>query len=145
MFGVCLCPHRNDEVNNQWSYVLTSWPPADVYLHAAISNPFELKGNRLKHLRDAVCVKTLSELPSDQEIVLLASKQGLYVSGKTSLVDFDHPENCIYVFGNDDDLMTAEFFGDRTPDHIVYIPTNEELSSHTAGAIVLYDRATKNG
>jgi len=83
---------------------------------------------------------------SGDERVLVQPKKGKWVQGDTALPDFSHPANVVYCFGPDDGHLPPEEEGEY--DHKIYIPQVYEhvtLWSHQAAAIVLYDRAVKNG
>lgn len=59
------------------------------------------------------------------------------ISGMTSILDFEHPEECLYWFGGVHELVKKE------PENTiakVYIPMAEMILSPSAGAIFLWDR-----
>lgn len=60
-----------------------------------------------------------------------------------SLVQFDHPERCVYLLGAEDHGLTSEAM--ERVHHIVSIPSTRSLNVATAGSIVMYDRVAKRG
>lgn len=78
-------------------------------------------------------------------LILLAAENGR-IAGDENLADFVHPENAMYLFGNDVAWVTLDQIG-REPDHKVYIPTatRDDLFSWQAYAITAWDRVMKNG
>jgi hypothetical protein len=87
-------------------------------------------------------VELASELPSDCVTVRVQPEHGRYVQGAQSLCDFEHPEDCVYVFGSD-----VGFVKDDDCDYSVFIPSHTAwtLFASQAGAVVLYDRLLKHG
>lgn len=136
MFDVCLPVPTREELVDQWCYVFFNWEPRQVYLLGAIVNPYP----NYKIFRDAKCVYTADDLPSDQLIVKLD-----HTDTSVSLKEFDHPETPIYLFGPDDTDFDPRWMGSRTIDHTVHVPGEKvnSLFSHVAGAITFYDREQK--
>ena len=142
-FSVCMFFPRNEKEQNQWDYVLSPWCPATVYL---------VGEGTLPHLnnifKDAIQVETLTELPEDEQIILMAPQTGRFIQGDESLYDFVHPENAIYMFGPNHVNLTLEddFWDGRMPDHRVYVTvdTNDEMFNWIAGTVTLYDRRLKS-
>jgi hypothetical protein len=89
-------------------------------------------------------VVNLEEAPLYQGLptVLLAPPRGRYIQGETSLLDFDHPEEALYVFGPDN-----EHFSGLEADHLVYIPTDskDEMYSWVACVVTMWDRRLQYG
>lgn len=65
------------------------------------------------------------------------------VPGAESLVDFEHPENAIYVFGPEDGSLTSVTL--RHCHRFVKIPTRHCVNLAAAVYLVLYDRMVKSG
>ena len=63
------------------------------------------------------------------------------VKGAENLVEFDHPENALYVFGPEDGSINSVTL--RHCHRFVKIPTHHCLNLSTAVATVLYDRHLK--
>jgi len=65
--------------------------------------------------------------------------------GGTSLVQFTHPERCIYLLGSEDNGLSAEILAKCH--HHVAIPAVRKQSFNVAqsGTIVMYDRLAKLG
>lgn len=74
-------------------------------------------------------------------VVLVSPKDAAHMPGTESLADFEHPEDCTYVFGPDHSDLNI----DRRFDHRLYIPGAAHLSACDAARIVLYDREAKRG
>ena len=64
--------------------------------------------------------------------------------GETSLQDFDHPEDALYLFGR----TSRSLLGSYEFNHSVKVETKNNkglLWGHQAASIILYDRLLKNG
>ncbi len=57
------------------------------------------------------------------------------------LTFFQHPQNCVYVFGPEDGSITSPIL--RMCHRFIYIPTRHCLNLATAIATVMYDRECK--
>lgn len=138
MFDVCLISDTG-RWDDQWSYVLSHWYPRNVYVIGSIDR-------KVKPFRDAILIGSAEELPN-LPIVALQPDNARYMPGTISLPGFEHPGECIYLFGNDHTHLCSDQMGARVPDSLVFIPTasHDEMYSWTAGAVSLYDRAIKNG
>ena len=134
MYGVCIPKDINSWEQNQWSFVLSHWKPDKIYLVG--DGPGELKG--------ADCIDTV---PSWDNTVLLAPPNGYYFKGQTSLSDFEHPEDCLYIFGSNHHHLSTDYLGDAQITDSVYIPTDghAEMYSFVAAAVVFYDRMVGRG
>jgi len=60
-----------------------------------------------------------------------------------SLVNFIHPERCMYILGPEDGSLSRETIS--LCQDLVRIPGEVSLNLSVAGSIVLYDRIAKNG
>lgn len=139
MFDVCLVSTSGANWEKQWSYLLSHFAPRDIYV---IGEELERK---VKPFTNYIHIETAEAVPND--LVLLAPQSGRYVQGDVSLVDFQHPQDCTYMFGADHVNMSEDYLGNRVAEHCVYIPTDtsDQMYSFMAGAITLYDRLIKNG
>jgi tRNA(Leu) C34 or U34 (ribose-2'-O)-methylase TrmL len=83
------------------------------------------------------------ELP-DVPLVLLQPDNGKFIKGTVSLEQFEHPEDCVYLFGPDTYHLHPDLLG-REPDHVVYIPTDtqRDMFSFVAYAVTMWDRKMK--
>lgn len=86
----------------------------------------------------------VSDMSDALSVVYVQSEGGRFFQGTESLVTFEHPENCVYVFGGNDTAAQKE------PDNVersIFIPASPtwEFFNHQAAAIVLYDRFVKRG
>ncbi|WP_274882120.1 RNA methyltransferase [Vibrio harveyi] len=63
------------------------------------------------------------------------------VVGATALPHFTHPENAIYVFGQEDGSLPQEMV-DKAH-HVVYVPTHGCMNLAATVNVVLYDRMAK--
>jgi hypothetical protein len=81
--------------------------------------------------------------PDGLPVILLQSSDGRYVQGEDSLVDFVHPDDCVYLLGGSNEQLRLS----RPVDAIIYIPNTPTWSmfASQAAAIVLYDRFVKRG
>ena len=138
MFDVCLVVTPGQHWEQQWSYLLSHFKPRDVYTIGALDR-------KVKPFDNYVQVENANEVPGT--LVLLAPVLGRYVQGEVAIQDFQHPEDCCYMFGGDNSTMSDDFLAGRDPEHKVFIPTDsrDDMYSFMAGAITLYDRLIKNG
>ena len=136
MISVCFSTHTST-LQQQWDYVLCNFVPDEIYVIGSLPEDTSLG-------KKAIVVQSAAELP-DLPIVLLAPDNGRYIQGTTSLGDFTHPDDCIYMFGSDSKYMSEDFLGERTPDHIVYIDTdtNDDMYSFVSYGVVMHDRGSK--
>lgn len=135
MKGVCF-PYATDQ--NQWDYVLSNFKPETIWILNAPEDARLPKGARR--------LNTAEDLP-DNPLVVLAPKEGRFVKGEMSLVDFEHPEDAVYLFGQNNQNLSELELGNRVPDHVIYIPTSDhvEMYSWTAYAVTYWDRSMKHG
>jgi len=145
MLAVCLSVPSNEHDINHWSFVLAHFKPDQVFLLGGLERP-EFK--KYLGIRDAEEVETADSLP-DLPLVVFAPPSGRVHKGEVALRDFDHSkfEDVIYLFGPDHKILDESFMGTRVPDFTVYIDTdsNDEMYSHVAAAIALYDRKKNLG
>lgn len=59
----------------------------------------------------------------------------------TSLYDFEHPTNAVYMFGPEDGSLDEKYVS--IAKHKIYIPTNHSLNLAQTVNIVAYDRSMK--
>lgn len=103
---------------------------------------FEAKMNTDTH-------KSRSNIPLTQVECLLTRKaenmQVVCVElcvGATSLTEFSHPEQALYIFGPEDGSISQSIIDQA--DHVVYIPTKDCLNLAATANVVLYDRLAKS-
>lgn len=114
--------------------------PDDVYVIMTPGHPDEPPAPS-GLLASANRVEVFDHLPPG-EVVLAAPDEANWLSAEVSLVTFEHPENAIYAFGADNVSAHPDHFGSRRIHARVGIPGGE-IHSHTAAAIMLYDRRVK--
>lgn len=143
MYSVCLCLPSKPELQKQWDFVLSNFPPDVLYVigdeaNAPPTNVFSKQG--------ATYIDTAEGLP-DLPLVILAPPHGKYIHGEISLTEFDHPEDVIYLFGPDHLFLSSDQLGERQPDQTVFIPTasTDDMYGHVAYAVTVWDRMVKNG
>lgn len=143
MLFVCFTHDPEENSQMQWDYILLNFKPDKLYI---ITNE-KLEFNHRSPRSKAIQIKNIKELPKDTPLVVLAPQFAEHIKGETSLVDFKHPKDAIYFFGPDVGHLTKEYFSDRKPDHLVYIPvdTDDQMFSFMAAAVVLWDRRIKYG
>lgn len=144
MFDVCFKPPASDHDINHWSFVLSHYVPETIYL---LDNHRGELTQKYLGIRDGIEISLADQLPGNLPIVFLTPHQARVVPGEVSLVDFQHPDNCIYLFGPDHEVSDEDLLGSLDPDYKVYIPTDthHEMYSHVAAAVALYDRKMKCG
>lgn len=81
--------------------------------------------------------------PDGLPIILLQMLDGRYVQGEDSLVDFVHPDDCVYLLGGSNEQLKLN----HPVDAKIYIPNTPTWSmfASQAAAIALYDRFVKRG
>ncbi|MFD2167159.1 RNA methyltransferase [Thalassotalea euphylliae] len=62
--------------------------------------------------------------------------------GATSLTEFVHPEEALYIFGPEDGSISQDIIDQA--DHVVYVPTTDCLNLAATANVVLYDRLAKS-
>lgn len=142
MIGICIKfdPAYNSLTRDQYYEMAKAFPDLVI---------FERGIPRLE--KDNYCgypitrVDNADDLPTEPTLVVMASQVGRHLKGEISLMDYVHPENAIYYFGDDHSHFTQEQIGITTKYDSVYIPVPHNLWSGQAVAITLYDRLIKNG
>lgn len=79
----------------------------------------------------------LDELKPETQIVCVELAEGA-----TSLPEFEHPENALYVFGPEDGTITQDVV-DKAH-HVVYVPTVGCMNLAATVNVLLYDRLAKS-
>ncbi len=139
-FGICWRYDNRPDIQNQWEFIFSNFGvTADRAWIRGAPDGFESYLNVPR-------IEKADEIASPGPFILLAHLEAK-IPGLTSLVDFVHPADAIYVFGADnvvltmaDDMGTAEF-ADK-----IYIPSvKHESYSYVAAAMTLYDRLAKGG
>jgi hypothetical protein len=104
------------------------------------------KVSRLWSLGPKGDVKTANELPRAVDeynaLVVVTAENANLIPGTTSLTDFYHPQNTIYLFGPDDGDLSDKHLGGVIPHKLVYLPYGD-LWAVQAAATVLHDRVLK--
>ncbi len=138
MFDVCLIAGSGEKWGDQWSYVLSHWKPRNVYLIGNVDR-------RLKPFRSVIEIESAADLP-DLPVVVMQPDTSRYVKPSQTIAEFLHPDECIYLFGSDHIHLTDEHTGGRDI-RVVSIPTDthDEMYSWIAGAVTLFDRASRHG
>ena len=93
--------------------------------------------------------KARHNIPLTQvDSLLNAKKEGAKIVcielclGATSLTEFVHPEQALYIFGPEDGSISQSIVDQA--DHVVYIPTKDCLNLAATVNVVLYDRLAKS-
>lgn len=136
MVDICFS-YSNDMMQREyWSYVCAQFGIDKVY---EINRPENIQSNY-----KPIAINNYSELPN-KKLVIAAHKNAKYLQGNYSLIDYVHPKDCIYIFGSDASNLYPEQFKGYNWDSIYIPPSKIEMYSFQAGAIIMYDRITKNG
>ena len=136
MFSVCLVATSGQHWEQQWSFVLSNFAPDKLYIIGEVDR-------KVRPFRDHISIESAKDI---ENLVLMMPDNGTHFQGNQSLVGFEHPEDCCYMFGSDRQILQPEQVG-KEPDAIVYVPTstNDTMYSFIAGAVTLYDRKVKHG
>lgn len=136
MLGVCHCAETKNWLQDQWSF---------VYSNFGLTRPNIWQiGDGEQIYQKPTVITSAAELP-DVDLVVLAPEEGKYIQGTESLLTFNHPEDCIYLFGASHQNLTEEDLGSRWH-YAVYIPTHQhEMYAHCAAYVTLWDRWCKRG
>lgn len=138
MAGVCFKREPKNWMQDQWSFTFSNFGIVNIWERDFLAGDSEI-------YQKTISINTAEELP-DKPLVVLAPKDGRFFKGTISLVDFEHPEEAIYLFGGSHSVLTEEEMGNRKPDYTVYIPTvRYELYAFSTANITLYDRLVKRG
>jgi len=136
MYSVCFHTEKGWE-QNQWSFLFSNFGVEDIWEMGE-----ELKDSPI--YQPTKRISKTSELP-DKPLVILAPQDGRCIRGVESLIDFKHPDDCTYLFGGSNQILTYDVV-DRKPDWLVYIPlVKYEAFSHAIAYMTLYDRRMKRG
>jgi hypothetical protein len=139
MLGVFFTSESRGWEQDQWSWVFTNFGITDIWERN------KLDDRDTKIYQESVAVDTTADLP-DFPLVVMSPPDARFIPGTISLADFDHPDDCIYLFGANHDVLSDIYLGDREPDHAVYIQTVKgEMYSHAAAYVTLWDRYVKRG
>jgi hypothetical protein len=134
MYSVCFHTEKQWE-QNQWSFLFSNFGVTDIW---------EMGGKLSTIYQSTNKIDKTSELP-DKPLVILAPQDGRFIKGVESLVDFKHPDDCVYLFGGSNQVLTYDVV-DRKPDFLVYVPlVKHEAFSHAVAYMTLYDRRVKRG
>ena len=141
MITVALPLPYNGSYQTQWDYILSSFPPDELII---LGNVNDAPSTNVFSKMGATYADSLNGQKGT--LVVLSPSHGQYVKGDESLVDFEHPDDAIYYFGDDRSALGLERIG-RPPDHKVFIPTasKDDLFSWQAYAMVAWDRVMKSG
>ena len=88
--------------------------------------------NILKHIDDLE-----TEKPTGCRIVCVD-----LIEGATPLMEFNHPDNALYVFGPEDGSISQAVI--EQADEFVYVPTKGCMNLAASVNVVLYDRMAKD-
>jgi hypothetical protein len=136
---LCLVWQDDELWHDQWTYVCRNFGVDRVYFLQA--------GPKAKGFRSISCkaIDDLAELPKGKRPVLMASEHGRHFFGETSLQDFEHSENDVFIIGHDHQFLTPPDLAGTAIDHYVYVPTatDDETFSWVCGAVLLWDRKSK--
>lgn len=119
-----------DRLTDGWGYLVRSL--------GMVGRAYRIGPGYDTRIIQVVSVADLPNLP----IVLVTLSPG-----STSLKDFVHPAECIYLFGASNGKLTEDRLDGRVPVARVHIPSVDgtELFANTAGAVVMWDREVKGG
>jgi hypothetical protein len=135
VFGICFAYENNDRTRNEWSYLVDWFDVASAFEYG---KPENVRGTPY-----TTAIDSMADLP-DQPLIVLAPLDGRHIQGETSLHDFDHPDDAIYVFGNNHLHMSESPLFSGREYSSVYIPTHKsELFAVFAATLTLYDRGAK--
>lgn len=136
MPGVCHCSETKAWLQDQWSFVYSNFG-------LTLPNIWQI-GEGEEIYQNPTVIVDASELP-DTPLVVIAPEDGKYIQGTESLISFEHPEHCIYIFGRSHGNLSEEELGGRDFQS-VFIPTvKHEMYAHCAAYITLWDRLVKHG
>lgn len=123
-----------------WDFIVCNFKPDKIYVYG---DPTALSSSVLSQ---ATPLQKPEDLPYNHSLIVLAPTNGTNIQGDESLETFTHPENAIYWFGSDANHIEAEVFSARTPDHVVFIPTdtNDQMYAAAAYGVVMWDRKVKS-
>lgn len=132
MFRIAIWPQNGAE-ENQWDYVLSNLKPDETY----VLGPYQCTNNVL---RDAPRLETLEDAP-DVPIIILAPLTSRQFVPEISILDFEHPEDALYVFGpNNEHLMPEDVGGREYTALNIPTDTTDEMFNYSAYLITAWER-----
>ena len=136
MYGLAVCPTKHPQIINQWSYVLSNFRPAHLYI-IGTEKPED------RPFQDARLIASAEEI--EEPLVLLTAKNARYYQGEVNLLDFDHPRVCTYMLGPDGVHLSEVEMGLRVPEYSVYVDTDtdHEMYSFMAYGVAAHHRRTQ--
>lgn len=139
MFDICIVASPGETWETQWSYLLSHFKPRTLYVVGAIDP-------RVRPFVGYTQVGSAAEVPCNN-LVVASPTSSRYIPGDHSLLTYEHPDECCYMFGADNVHLSTDHLGERIPTDTIFIPTDtaDTMYSFMAGALVLYDRKMKNG
>lgn len=142
--SVCLALPDKPDLQKQWDFVLSNFPPAELFV---IGDSRNAPPTNVFAKNSAAYMLTADGLPRGRDLIVLAPPHGKYIAGTTPLHDFDHPDDAIYLFGPDHLFLSSDQMGQREHDAAVFIPTasTDDMYGHVAYAITVWDRGMKRG
>ena len=123
----------NDQDRTTWDQLLQASAVGQIYELPGLGHPLD-HSIKIESLRDL-------EHYHAAELVVVASIDGDFVQGDTSLLAFEHPGEAIYIFGGTMTRLTQEDIRGVETSRI-YITAGDMFPAQ-AGAIILHDRYTK--
>ena len=131
MVGLYFKYDHDTVIRDQWILLARNHPEITLYERG---KPDDLGNESF----NTVGVNSVDELP-DVPLILLTPQNSKYLPGDVNIVDFTHPTDCIYMFGNDREATYPEEFGSREYTK-VYISTMVDYWSPQTATIVLWER-----
>lgn len=135
MVGVCLITPEQGEAHevDQWVYLSWAMSLDGVW---ATDTAYGRSG--------VTTIKSLSDLPP-ANLIVVQPLNGANIKGTEPLSTFIHPPNALYIFGASNTIMAERDIAGVSIHSKVYIASisGTELHAPIAGAMVLFDRASK--
>lgn len=130
MIGLCFSFSKDLMQREYWSYICYQNKIDNVW---EVGRPDDAETNY-----KPTSINNYSELPKEN-LIIVQHKNAKYIQGKIPLTEFKHPEDGIYVFGSDSANLYPEMFENHSYETLYIPPSNIEMYSFQAGAIVMYD------
>ncbi len=142
---VCIFWGR-DVFQKPWDALLNAFDVSRDDLYVVVLPEHDSKQPEMSKMTGACNFMESAENLPPGELVVATPKIANNLPGENCLHCFEHPKDAIYVFGADNISLAPWMFGSREINYTLYVPVAEQtkdLHSHTAAAMVLYDRRYK--
>lgn len=139
MLSICVPYTEVVQDRLQWNYVFVNWNIDKFYFYLPTTFPENENWHTGWPLVEKTCVYINSYSDITESLVYITPKTSSTMVGETNIKDFTHPNDCCYVFGDNNSGIRSDLPGNK-----IYIDTISELFCWQSATITLFDRMCKN-